>query len=156
MDVVTKFGTLWLDADEVGLTRVSFSEIPTSPQANNQILAQAKQELIDYTMGNRDQFDVKLSITKGTEFQQEVWKALQQIPYGQTWSYQDVATFIDRPKAVRAIGQANKANPLPIIIPCHRVIGKNGQLTGYMGAGEEGIAKKQALLALESNNSTLR
>jgi methylated-DNA-[protein]-cysteine S-methyltransferase len=88
--------------------------------------------LDEYFAGNRKQFDLPLSI-EGTDFRKKVWKALLTIPYGEVRSYADVAEMIGNPKAVRAVGQANKANQLPIIIPCHRVIGKRGDLVGYAG-----------------------
>jgi methylated-DNA-[protein]-cysteine S-methyltransferase len=87
----------------------------------------------------------------GTEFQQRVWRELQRIPYGETVSYLDLATRIGNPKAVRAVGLANGANPLPIIVPCHRVIGSNGSLTGFGG----GLPLKRALLDLESGQRPL-
>lgn len=90
-----------------------------------------------------------LSINKGTIFQKKVWQALQAIPFGEIRTYKEIAIAVGSPKAVRAIGQANRTNPLPIVIPCHRVIGQNGQLTGYMGNTEEGIAIKRQLLVLE-------
>ena len=86
----------------------------------------------------------------GTTFQQEVWQALTAVPYGETCSYLAIAEKIHRPKAVRAIGQANRNNPLPIIVPCHRVIGKNGKLVGYSGSTEEGLKIKERLLAIEN------
>lgn len=82
---------------------------------------------------------------KGTEFQQQVWQALKTIPYGETWSYQQLAEAIGNPKAVRAVGLANGKNPISVIVPCHRVIGKKGKLTGYAG----GLDRKAALLKLE-------
>ncbi|GAJ71755.1 LOW QUALITY PROTEIN: methylated-DNA-protein-cysteine methyltransferase [Vibrio sp. JCM 18904] len=81
----------------------------------------------------------------GTDFQNQVWQALTTIPYGETWSYQDLANAIGNPKAVRAVGLANGKNPISIVVPCHRVIGKSGKLTGYAG----GVERKQRLLALE-------
>lgn len=101
-------------------------------------------QLREYFAGTRRQFDLRLH-PKGTDFQKSVWRALQQIPYGETRSYADLAEAIGRPTAVRAVGLANGANPLPIVIPCHRVIGKDGSLTGYGG----GLAIKEALLRLE-------
>lgn len=82
---------------------------------------------------------------KGTPFQMQVWQALTTIPYGETWSYQDLANAIGNPKAVRAVGLANGKNPISVIVPCHRVIGKNGKLTGYAG----GVERKKKLLSLE-------
>ena len=90
-----------------------------------------------------------LSISKGTIFQRKVWQALQTIPFGEIRTYKEIAIAVGSPKAVRAVGQANRTNPLPIVIPCHRVIGQNGQLTGYIGNAEEGNAIKRQLLVLE-------
>lgn len=152
MHIQTPIGPLWLDANQVGLTRVSFSERTESSQANQDILALAASQLAAYFAGTRQKFDLPLFFESGTPFQQAVWRALQEIPYGTTTSYSEVAVAIHREKAVRAIGQANRCNPLPILIPCHRVIGKNGTLTGYLGAGEKGLAIKRHLLALEQAN----
>jgi methylated-DNA-[protein]-cysteine S-methyltransferase len=93
---------------------------------------EVKTQLHDYFTGQRKQFNVKLVI-EGTPFRQKVWKGLQAIPYGTTISYSELAAHIDNPKAVRAVGGANRANKLPIIIPCHRVIGKDGAMVGFAG-----------------------
>ena len=103
-----------------------------------------KEELTQYFAGQRREFTIPLK-PKGTAFQQAVWAQLQAIPYGQTRSYADVAHNIGKPKAVRAVGGANHNNPISILIPCHRVIGKSGSLTGYGG----GLKRKEALLSLE-------
>ena len=108
------------------------------------VLARAREQLAEYFAGKRTDFDLPLSAT-GTEFQESVWRALQDIPYGETVSYGTIATRVGRPTAVRAVGAANGANPIAIVIPCHRVIGADGSLTGY-GGGE---ARKKWLLALE-------
>ncbi len=108
------------------------------------VLEQAAAELQEYFEGRRREFDVAVD-TDGTAFQQEVWRALRGIPYGVTCSYGDIADRIGRPKAVRAVGAANGRNPVPIIVPCHRVIGSNGTLTGFGG----GLDTKRQLLALE-------
>lgn len=102
------------------------------------------EQLAEYFAGTRSEFDLKLA-PNGTPFQLAVLKALQKIPYGQTCSYRDIATRIGKPKAVRAVGAANGRNPLPIVIPCHRVIGSNGSLTGFGG----GLPTKRFLLDLE-------
>lgn len=101
-------------------------------------------QLVEYFAGTRKTFDLELA-PRGTPFQLDVWKALCEVPYGETITYAELARRIGRPAAVRAVGAANGANPIPIIVPCHRVIGSNGTLTGYGG----GIATKQFLLALE-------
>ncbi len=112
-------------------------------------LKQAKNELLEYLAGERQLFSVALA-PQGTEFQQQVWRALSQLGYGSTCSYAHIAEKIGRPKAVRAVGTANGANPIAIIVPCHRVIGKNGTLTGYA----YGLALKQKLLQLEGISVT--
>lgn len=103
-----------------------------------------RQQLEEYFSGERVAFDLSLDLC-GTPFQKKVWHALMDIEYGRTISYKDVALSIGAPKAVRAIGGANNKNPIPIIIPCHRVIGSNGNMVGYGG----GLDKKERLLALE-------
>ena len=151
MQFESRLGPLWLDANQTALTAISYTEIAEDPQANQMILQQAQTELESYLKGQLKDFSVPIEVTGGTAFQKSVWQALQQIPYGQTLSYQAVAEKIGRPKAVRAIGQANRANQLPIIIPCHRVIGKNGQLTGYTGSSPAGLKIKAQLLELEKD-----
>ncbi|WP_306800360.1 methylated-DNA--[protein]-cysteine S-methyltransferase [Endozoicomonas sp. YOMI1] len=116
-------------------------------QAINSHLAQARDELEAYFRRELTRFTVALAL-RGTDFQHQVWSALQQIGYGKCCSYQDIASSISRPKAVRAVGAANGANPVAIIVPCHRVIGKNGKLTGYA----YGVEMKKYLLDLEQGN----
>ncbi|MBE3568858.1 MAG: methylated-DNA--[protein]-cysteine S-methyltransferase [Bacillales bacterium] len=112
------------------------------------LLVEAKRQLLEYFDGKRKVFQLPIFL-KGTEFQRKVWNELLHIPYGETRSYQEIAAAIGNKNAVRAVGQANKANPIPIIIPCHRVIGKNSQLTGYAG---KQIDKKAILLELEKTS----
>lgn len=102
------------------------------------------QQFQEYLNGDRKQFDLQVEL-EGTPFQKSVWQALQGIPYGETRSYSEIAHSIGRPKAIRAVGRANGINPLPIIYPCHRVIGKNNSLTGYAG----GMDMKKQLLQIE-------
>lgn len=111
--------------------------------------AKVTEQLDEYFAGERVAFDLPLQ-PAGTEFQNTVWKALTKIPYGETWSYGQLASHIGRPKASRAVGAANGLNPIPIIIPCHRVIGSNGKLTGFGG----GLETKEFLLNLESQRQT--
>lgn len=106
-------------------------------------------QLDDYFEGKREHFDLPV-LLKGTDFQQKVWQALSEIPYGVVVSYKDIAISAGSPKAVQAVGQANRANPIPIIIPCHRCVKSNGELGGYNGAD---VDKKQYLLALEKGLS---
>jgi len=110
----------------------------------------AVRQLKEYFAGKRKIFDLTL-IPQGTDFQRAVWQELRSIPYGETISYKELAERIGKPKAVRAVGAANGANPIPIIIPCHRVIGNNGSLTGFGG----GLPLKKRLLELESRQLPL-
>lgn len=114
-------------------------------QSENGLLLECVTQLKEYFRGKRNHFNLPIE-PKGTNFQIEVWKELADIPFGQTKSYQDIAIAVGRPKAVRAVGQANKANRIPIVIPCHRVIGKNQTLTGYAGSRKE---IKNILLTIE-------
>ena len=111
------------------------------------VLQEAKRQLEEYFAGKRTVFDLPLNPT-GTVFQKQVWAQLQQIPYGETRSYSQIATAIGNPKASRAVGGANNKNPIGIIVPCHRVIGANGALVGYAG----GLDLKEKLLQLERDN----
>ena len=111
------------------------------------LLIEASKQLKEYFNGKRKEFNLPLN-PKGTEFMKKVWKELQKIPYGETKSYKELAEKIDNPKAVRAVGMANNKNPIPILIPCHRVIGSDGKLIGYA----LGLDIKQWLLNLEKYN----
>ena len=113
-------------------------------KAETPLIQKAAAQVKEYFAGKRKQFKLPL-LMRGTEFQMAVWQALQEIPYGETRSYKDIAARIGRPKAVRAVGMANNRNPISIIVPCHRVIGHDGSLTGYGG----GLPLKQHLLELE-------
>ncbi|WP_373944125.1 methylated-DNA--[protein]-cysteine S-methyltransferase [Vibrio chagasii] len=143
-------GTVTLQANEQGLLGVWFETHTTKPEDlgtqedSFPIFQSVKEQLERYFAGEDVQFDVPIA-AKGTPFQQSVWHALTTIPYGETWSYAQLADAIGNPKAVRAVGLANGKNPVSVIVPCHRVIGKNGKLTGYAG----GIERKQRLLAIE-------
>ena len=149
-------GQLTLQASDQGLLGAWFDKQKTAPdkfgEENKQhpILLQAIQEYEAYFAGELKHFDVPTD-PQGTDFQKEVWAMLKTIPFGQTWSYQDLAIAINNPKAVRAVGLANGKNPISIIVPCHRVIGKNGKLTGYAG----GIENKRQLLIHESGHSEI-
>lgn len=116
---------------------------------NEEALIPYIDELREYFEGSRRSFSLPIDI-KGTPFQEEIWSALKQIPYGKTYTYSDIAELIGRPKAVRAVGSAIGANPVLITVPCHRVIGKNGAITGYRG----GTEMKQYLLQLETGGNT--
>lgn len=140
-------GDLLLAGDEVSLHTIGFPEgkgrVEPEPEwsENSDRFAVEQQQLDEYFAGKRRDFDLVLAPT-GTDFQHAVLAALQEIPYGHTCSYREIAERIGRPKAVRAVGAANGRNPLPIVIPCHRVIGADGSLTGFGG----GLAAKSWLL----------
>ena len=150
----TPIGDLLLAGDEDALSLVGFPEgsMRREPESDwifsDKPFAAAREQLTAYFAGERKTFDLKLNPV-GTEFQLQVLDELQKIPYGITASYGDIAKRIGRPKAVRAVGAANGRNPIPIIIPCHRVIGSTGKLTGFGG----GIPTKKALLKLELEHS---
>ncbi|KAA3617558.1 MAG: methylated-DNA--[protein]-cysteine S-methyltransferase [Calditrichaeota bacterium] len=159
----TKLGMMFACATEDKLYLLEFSDRKMLEQefqdlsktmdavilpGSNKILDQVQTELEEYFDGNRKEFTVPLC-TPGTPFQQTVWEVLQEIPYGETWSYQNQSNKLNKPKAVRAVAAANGQNRIAIIIPCHRVIGSNGQLTGYAA----GLAKKKWLLEHEKQHS---
>lgn len=146
--IESPLGPLHLVATGDGLTVVhlpgSDDAVPEAPVGETAVLARAATQLREYFAGTRQMFDVPLA-PAGTAFQQGVWRVLATIPYGATWSYGDVARAIGQPSASRAVGAANGRNPIAIIVPCHRVIGTSGALTGYGG----GMAAKKWLLAHE-------
>lgn len=153
-DLETPIGTLRLAADEVGLAHVGLPHskhplpIEDHWRRDKPHLAEAKRQFAAWFAGEMRDFDLPLH-PQGTPFQLAVWEALCTIGYAQTASYADLARKIDRPRAVRAVGAANGANPLSIVVPCHRVIGSNGSLTGYGG----GLPTKQWLLAHERKHA---
>ncbi|MBJ2356614.1 methylated-DNA--[protein]-cysteine S-methyltransferase [Sphaerochaeta sp. S2] len=140
-------GTLYLTSNQDALLGVSFISEIREEQESSPVLDMAMQQLDAYFNGKLQQFTVPFEL-QGTAFQKTVWEALCTIPYATVVSYQDIAIAIGNPKAVRAVGMANNKNPISIIIPCHRVIGKQGSLTGYAG----GLDKKQWLLSHERAN----
>ena len=141
-------GRLMLAADEEGLRVISFPTeartLEPSWRRNADAFKNAIQQLEAYFAGELTEFSVSIA-PRGTPFQSQVWEALRQIPYGHTVSYGELARAIGRPTASRAVGAANGSNPLPIVVPCHRVIGSTGKLTGFAG----GLDIKAALLTLE-------
>lgn len=139
----TKVGCLKITEQNGFITNIDFVR-ESKKSTESPVLNKAVQQLEAYFNGTAKNFDLPLC-PKGTEFQKKVWQALQQIPYGETRCYQDIAAAIGNENASRAVGMANNKNPIPIIIPCHRVIGKNGKLVGYAG----GIDIKEKLLKLE-------
>ncbi len=138
-----------ITADETSVLELKFGKIEPdgAEYQKTPIIQNTIKELEEYFDGNRQDFDIKLA-PQGTEFQKLVWNNLRKIPYGQTISYKQLAEMAGNPKASRAVGMANNKNPIAIIVPCHRVIGSNGNLTGYAG----GLDLKKELLELEKNN----
>jgi methylated-DNA-[protein]-cysteine S-methyltransferase len=143
----TPLGRLYILANEEGLLAVDWNPAITEKaiEASTPILQQAVRQLDEYFARQRQTFDLPICFS-GTDFQNKTWQALLTIPYGETRSYADQANLIGHPKAVRAVGRTNGLNPIGIIVPCHRIIGKNGSLTGYAG----GLDKKRWLLNHEN------
>ena len=146
-------GRMLLVADDKAITRVSFVGQKYAPRVAKDWtrdgahapIARAKRELAEYFAGRRTRFSVKLA-PQGTPFQRKVWKAIAQVAFGKTIAYAELARRAGRPGSARAAGAATGRNPIGVIVPCHRIVGSNGALTGYAG----GLAKKKALLALEA------
>lgn len=151
---ISPVGNIIIKENGNAITNISFgqgkreNEFSPSP-----LIIRTINQLREYFEGKRKIFDLPLA-PKGTDFQKKVWQSLLEIPYGETRSYKEIATKVGNPKAYRAVGMANNKNPIAIVIPCHRVIGKNGELTGYAG----GMDVKSYLIKLEydniKNNST--
>lgn len=140
--------SLYLVATETHLINIQFTQPQKALLQTTELLSMATIQLDEYFQGERTTFSLPFKLT-GTPFQLAVWKELQNIPYGQTTSYKEIAQKINKPKAYRVVGMANNKNPLPIIIPCHRVIGSNGKLIGYAG----GLKLKNYLLELEKSHT---
>lgn len=142
--IESPIGTIEIQSNESGICEVTFVAEKRFESHETPILLQCAAELQSYFAGERQHFDVKLS-AKGTDFQHNVWEKLQEIPFGTTQSYMDIARQLGDSKKVRAVGMANGKNPIAIIVPCHRVIGGNGNLIGYAG----GLWRKEWLLKHE-------
>ncbi len=155
-EILTPLGTLTLWARSGALVRLDwdgiFSETPDDTEENTEILDAGEQILEAYFSGKHVDFHLLRMNPTGTDFQRKVWNALREIPYGKTVSYAEIARRIGSPQAVRAVGMANHVNPLPIFIPCHRVVGANGNLTGYA----PGLGIKRFLLELERGTRRLQ
>lgn len=149
--VSTPLGDITAVADDDGLTQVILAgddgSVLASATEGGPIVDAAAAQLGEFFAGERMAFDLPLAPC-GTDFQQTVWKALRDVPFGATATYGDIAKAIGQPTATRAVGAANGRNPIPIVIPCHRVIGASGELTGYSGGG--GVETKRRLLDHES------
>ena len=145
--VDTPIGAILVAGDGEAIVEIRFAGATPRPEwiRDDASLAEAATQLRAYFAGELQKFELSLA-PHGTDFQQSVWRALCDIPYGETTTYSSIASSIARPSAIRAVGAANGANPIPIVIPCHRVIGSNGSMTGFGG----GIEVKRQLLALEA------
>jgi methylated-DNA-[protein]-cysteine S-methyltransferase len=155
--VNSPLGELLLVGDEHAVLHGLYMQLGRKPfrpepawQARPEAFAEVRAQLAQYFAGERRDFDLDLRL-RGTPFQVSVWNALREIPYGETLSYGELARRIGQPEAVRAVGTANGANPISVVVPCHRVIGADGSLTGYGG----GLERKQLLLELEANQLSL-
>jgi methylated-DNA-[protein]-cysteine S-methyltransferase len=160
----TPLGTIWLAANEIGLVGISLwddgnrfsqdivhltGEEPALDHGNNPILVTTMNQLLQYLAGGLREFDVPLDWSYMKPFQRAVLELVCTVPHGQTTSYQAIANQLGKPGAVRAVGQANATNPIPIIIPCHRILGSDGKLHGYGARG--GVETKAWLLRLEGS-----
>jgi methylated-DNA-[protein]-cysteine S-methyltransferase len=145
----TKIGPVAIEDNGTEITDVNvISEDQSIEMNETSLLKNAAQQLNEYLEGRRNSFDLPLN-PKGTDFQKKVWAALCDIPYGETRSYKQIAECVGNPKACRAVGMANNKNPIMIFIPCHRVVGSDGRLTGYAG----GLDMKEKLLSLEKGKA---
>ena len=145
-------GVLTIEEDGHGICGIYFgTKRLDGEKKNTERIREAALQLSQYFDGRRKKFDLKLSY-HGTEFQQKVWKELTKIPYGTTCTYKDIAEKVGIPKGCRAVGMANDKNPIGIVVPCHRVIGMNGSLTGYAG----GLEMKEYLLELERRHQKIK
>ena len=144
--IESPIGTIEIITDDSGVVSVFFVENKGEGTEKNEILKRAEKQLTEYFEGNRKDFDLELSL-EGTDFQKKAWNELANIPYGETISYKQQSERIGNVKAIRAVGGANGKNKISIILPCHRVIGKNGSLTGFAG----GLDKKKWLLDFEKS-----
>ncbi|HKW98452.1 MAG TPA: methylated-DNA--[protein]-cysteine S-methyltransferase [Bryobacteraceae bacterium] len=140
--------SLSIEASSTAVRRIEFGTRIEVNKSTSAVMHEAIRQLRLYFAGELQNFDLPLEMN-GTEFQRRVWAALRTIPYGETRSYSDIARQIGAPQAVRAVGAANGRNPIPIVVPCHRVIGRDGSLTGFGG----GLAWKRLLLDLEAKHA---
>ncbi|MFG1511211.1 methylated-DNA--[protein]-cysteine S-methyltransferase [Halobacteriovorax sp. HFRX-2_2] len=153
----SKFGTIYICANENGVSYLGWEdqEYDGPHYEDNERIAkylnEAHDQLEEYFAGSRKKFSIPLSINKGTDFQKQVWAQLLDIPYGEVTTYSDIAQKVGSPNAVQAVGSANAKNPICLIIPCHRVIAKSGELSGYVA----GADIKEALLNHEGGMWTL-
>ncbi len=145
----TPMGPMIIHEDGLGIARIQWESCAMAPKGEKretELIVQAKDQLMEYFNGQRREFDLPLRL-RGTSFQKKVWQVLRDIPYGEVRCYQEIADAIGDANASRAVGMANNRNPINIVVPCHRVLGSKGRLTGYSG----GIELKKKLLELEKS-----
>lgn len=141
------FGQLKIAYEDGAVTLLTRTDEPVREEGRTALTEEVYRQVTEYLEGRRRAFDFPC-VLRGTEFQKKVWRALRDIPYGQTRTYGEIAAAVGNPKAARAVGMANHNNPILLAVPCHRVIGADGSLTGYGG----GLDMKEALLRLEKQN----
>ena len=145
----TPLGRITLQSDEAGITRLAFgADVLEGTRVSNTVMNRCASQMQEYLAGKRQAFDVPLSI-HGSDFQLSVWSEIAKIPYGEQATYSQIAERIGKPSAYRAVGSAANKNPLPILVPCHRVVGSNGALVGYAF----GLKLKEFLINLERSHS---
>jgi methylated-DNA-[protein]-cysteine S-methyltransferase len=144
-EVATPMGGLGIAVDGTGLCRVDFRGAPAAP-SDDPLLDEAAGQLRGYFAGELTEFDLPLSVTEGSPFERAVWRAIAAIPYAQMRTYGQIAADVGAPDGARAVGVACNHNPLPVVVPCHRVVGAGGKLVGFGG----GLPRKKFLLALEA------
>lgn len=142
--IATSLGNVLLEIQDEKLTRLQFTQDALSEEPLQGMAKEVKHQLDEYLSGKRKSFDLPLEL-EGTDFQKSVWKAVNEIPFGQTTTYMKLSQKLGNVAAIRAVGAAIGANPVLVIVPCHRIIGTDGKLTGYAG----GLERKQALLEIE-------
>jgi methylated-DNA-[protein]-cysteine S-methyltransferase len=153
-DIQSPVGILRIHGNETGITAIEFVDSPaddSAPSGDHPLLAECASQLDEYFAGTRSDFSLQLA-AGGTEFERQVWGELVKIPFGKRCSYLEIAERLGNPGAVRAVGLANSRNPIAIIVPCHRVVGSDGSLTGYAG----GLWRKQWLLEHEGGDGQIR
>lgn len=144
-------GWLEITTSQTSLLQIDFlKQKPKQKESKSlpDIMKKTKTQLKEFFSGKRKKFDLKLDMY-GTDFQKKVWKALQKVPYGKTLSYKEIAEKVGNSKAARAVGLANNKNPIPLVVPCHRIVGSNGKMVGYAS----GVNKKVWLIDLEKQNN---
>jgi methylated-DNA-[protein]-cysteine S-methyltransferase len=144
--ISSPFGNILLESREGCLSRLQFTDEQTDGEIFDQVLLSAKEQLEEYFAGKRKNFDMPIGLG-GTDFQRKVWMEVAKIPFGQTTTYMKLSQKLGNPAAIRAVGAAIGANPILVILPCHRILGSDGSLTGYAG----GLDRKKALLELEGH-----